>query len=276
MVNKGKLPVILLMVLLLFSLALAGGGFFLLMQERTKNISLQEELEEIKTRQKIAESRYEESKKTIAALEARLTETKTQMDKISQELQDEKTAKLEALAKIEQLRVDLEQQKELRTDLEKNLIQAQKDVKSVQTQLQDLQSQKDELQKKVSEIEVQGQEKTGVELGKIVVGGEGQPQTGAVAATEKTKSATPQETASGEALEGKVLVINKDYNFVVVNLGSEDGIELNSVFSVFHDNKHIGDVKVEKVHETMSAAGFVTAGLKDKVSEGDKVVKKAR
>jgi len=36
----------------------------------------------------------------------------------------------------------------------------------------------------------------------------------------------------------------------------------------------IGDVKVEKVHETMAAAGFVDEKIKTKVKEGDKVISK--
>jgi hypothetical protein len=74
--------------------------------------------------------------------------------------------------------------------------------------------------------------------------------------------------------EGKVLVVNNDYNFIVINLGNKEGVEIGQLFSVYRGNKYIGDVKVEKVHDSMSAAGFVTPDIKDKVNEGDKVVRK--
>jgi len=46
--------------------------------------------------------------------------------------------------------------------------------------------------------------------------------------------------------------------------------------AVFHNNKYLGDVKVEKVHERMAAAGFLSSETKDSISEGDKVVQKAK
>jgi hypothetical protein len=101
-----------------------------------------------------------------------------------------------------------------------------------------------------------------VELGTIVVS----PETAAVSGSTKAPTAK---------LEGKVLVVNKDYNFIVINLGNKDGIAIGNIFSVLRNNKNIGEVKVEKVHESMAAAGFVTDGLKDKVAEGDLVEQKS-
>ena len=70
-------------------------------------------------------------------------------------------------------------------------------------------------------------------------------------------------------------MVNKDYNFVVISMGSKDGIMVGNEFSIYHNGAYAGDVKVEKVHDSMSAAGFVTAD-KTKISEGDRVVAKAR
>ena len=79
-----------------------------------------------------------------------------------------------------------------------------------------------------------------------------------------------------QGLTGKVLVVNKDYNFVVLNLGSKDGVKIGSAFAVYRDTQYLGDVKVEKVHDSMAAAGFVSSALKNKVNEGDKVVQKKK
>jgi len=48
------------------------------------------------------------------------------------------------------------------------------------------------------------------------------------------------------------------------------------LFSVYRGNTYLGDVKVEKVQDVMSAAGFVADDVKNKVKEGDKVVKKSK
>lgn len=71
-------------------------------------------------------------------------------------------------------------------------------------------------------------------------------------------------------------MVNKDYNFAVINLGSKDGISIGEAFSVYHDNKYVGDLKAEKVHDSMTAAGFVSVDIKAKLSEGDKVVQKGK
>ena len=88
----------------------------------------------------------------------------------------------------------------------------------------------------------------------------------------------PKKTAvsAARSLDGKVLVVNKDYNFLVVNLGAKEGVNVGDVFSVYHNNKYAGDVKVEKVHDAMSAAGFTSADMANKVSEGDRVIPKTK
>ena len=138
-----------------------------------------------------------------------------------------------------------------------------------------------------------------VELGTIVVGSDtgkrGVPETPAkeskkekskktAKAEVKPPEAVPQQPVEitpvpqgpipGSGLQGKVLVINKDYNFAVINLGSKDGIKLGDIFSVYHNDTYIGDVKVEKIHDSMSAAGFSSLEGGTKVGENDKVVLK--
>lgn len=286
MEKKAGAPIIILIALIVIALSLAGGGFYMLKQEQKKNLDLQDKLEEINTKQRITETKLKESERFIADLQQKLQDAKSQIDTLSNGLQQEKSARQEALAKLELLRTDLEQQKTLRFDLEKKLTQAQDDVRKTQAQLSDLQAQKETLESKVKEIETKTQ---GVELGKIVVSPES-------AATEpkgarakepkkekKTKSTTAPTKEKGGSLlpaqgglEGKVLVVNKDYNFVVISLGSKDGLALGDIFSVYSNNKYIGDVKVEKVHDSMAAAGFVEIDIKDKVSEGDKVTQKVK
>lgn len=245
---------ILLIAVIAVTLALAGGGFYMFKQEQKKNFDLNDKLDEISTKQRITETKLKESEKFIADLQQKLMDAKSQMDNLSAGLQQEKAARQEATAKLELLRTDLEQQKTLRADLEKKFTQAQEDVRKTQAQLSDLQSQKETLESKVNDLETKTQ---GVELGKIVVG----PEVSVPVA---------------QGLEGKVLVVNKDYNFAVISLGSKDGVGLGDAFEIYHNNKYIGDVRIEKVHDSMAAAGFVNTDIKNKVSEGDKVTQKVK
>lgn len=264
MSDKAKIP--LLIALILLSLLLASTTYYLLQRERAKNLALQEELEDVKTKHKIAEKKLQESQKIVSELELKLQEANTRIETLTTTLNEEKMVKEQALTQIEELKTDLEQQQELKSNLETKFAQIQEDMKNLEAQLKRLKSEKVQLETKIQDLEAQvqaGQAKTeqpsstqegGVELGKIVV--------------------SPEEKTFPSGLEGKVLVINKDYNFAVINLGSKDGIAVGNVFSIYHNNKYIGDAKVEKVHDSMSAIGFASLEMKDKVSEGDKVVKK--
>jgi chromosome segregation ATPase len=271
MTRKGSTSVIILSALILTSLSLAGTGFYFFKKEHAKNIELGEKLEELNSKQRITETKLKESERLVADMQLKLEEAKSQIDALTTDLQAEKTAKQEALVNVEKLKADLEEQKGLRSDLEKKVGQAQDEARKAQTQLKELQeqktaleSQKATLESKVKDLEA----KSGVELGKIVVN----PETTAVQPQLKKK----EKITPSAAQEGKVVVVNKDYNFVVVNLGVKDGIDTGQVFSVYHNNKYLGDVKVEKVHDSMSAAGFVSSDIKDRVSEGDKVVQKVK
>lgn len=283
MEGKAKGVFVLLSVIMVFALALAGGGFYLFQKEKERNIVLQEELDDIRSRQKMTEVKLLDSQKLITTLELKLEEARFKMESLETDLKQERSAKDEALAKIEQLRVGLEEQKNLRSELERKFNLAQKEAQSIQSQLKVLEAKRGELEEKVKDLEVQQSQ---VELGKIVVTPESAQTSStalmyaspAASSAPKTKEkvVSSAKKPAGSSMEGKVLVVNKDYSFAVINLGSKDGVAVGTMFSVHHNNKYIGDVKVEKVHETMAAAGFVSDEIKNRISEGDKVVRKAK
>ncbi len=296
---SGSVKTIFLMAAVLFIVvALGCVGFYFYQQERLNTLKLQDELEEVKTRQRVSETRLEESLKTIADLKANLLEKETQLAALDDSIGKEKNEKLKVQADLEQVRFDLQEQKQQRTDLENRLRLAQEDLRTVKNQLGQLQINKAELESRLNELQIAqaAQRDTEVELGTIVVNQEtGAPRVQpkrapakkAAAPAAKTVASVKQSEAvsyppetmlqSGPGgLEAKVLVVNKDYNFVVMNMGSKDGVRLGDLFSIYRSSKFIGDVKVEKVHDSMAAAGFVTPGIREKVAEGDRIVRKGR
>ena len=275
--RKASALTVALTILILVSLAGAGGAFYLFQKTRNENLKLQEQIKEININLEKTGTELANYKKQNSELELRLKDAQAQIDTLTNDLQQEKTTKQEALKQIDNLKAELEQQKSFKLDLEKKFNAAQEDVKKTQAQLKELESRKTELETKISELETKSKDLEakvqGIELGTIVIGRETTPpqQTVSKPATRKQEKKIP---VSG--LEGKVLVVNKDYNFVVINLGTKDGVEMDNVFSVYHGNNYIGDVKIEKIHDSMAAAGFVSGDIKDKVNEGDKVVQKVK
>ncbi|MCX5711350.1 MAG: hypothetical protein NT060_05335 [Candidatus Omnitrophica bacterium] len=55
------------------------------------------------------------------------------------------------------------------------------------------------------------------------------------------------------SIKGKVLAINRDNNFVVVDLGEESGAKAGDTFRIYRDEKPIASVEVIQVRKTISA-----------------------
>ncbi len=264
---KASKPVIVLSVLIIISLSLAGSGFYLFQKEQSKATGLQKELEDVRAKHRIAESKYQQSKRAVSELQSKVDEANSQVERLNAQLQEQKSVQEEAINRLSE---ELEAQKKLRADLEVVLKQSDEELNKVKADLKKIRSEKEALETRMKEL---GMPFPGVELGRIVVS----PKGAEVSVTEEAPvGSQPVENVSGTGKEGKVLVVNKDYNFAVINLGSKEGLNIGDVFSVFHEDTYIGDVKVEKLHDSMAAAGFVSSDTKNKVSEGDKVIQKIR
>ncbi|MFH0855703.1 MAG: hypothetical protein V1869_04265 [Candidatus Omnitrophota bacterium] len=264
---NSKAKAIVLIILIIISLAIAGGMFYLYQQEHARSIDLQAKLDDLTAKQKITQIKLLEAQKSLSILETKFKDATSQINVLTGQLQQEKASREEAFSKMEQMKADLSQQKESRSDLENKLSKAQDDLRAVRGSLSKIESEKKGLEARIKELEV----KSDVELGKIVVS----PEASAVKEPMIGQAASLPESAA-KGLEGKILVLNKEYNFVVINLGSKDGVAVNDEFSVYQGGKNIGDIKVEKVQEVMSAAGFVSEKLKNVIKEGDKILRKAK
>jgi len=271
--RKGAILIPALTGLIFISLALAVGAFYSYQNEHAKAIQLQAQVDELTTRQKITEGKLADAKKEATELQLRLQEAKAQITALGKDLEQEKSARLEASNKLEQFKADLEQQKTLRKNIENSLDRAHADGNKLNEEIKIIKQQKEELEAKIKDLETGASE---VQLGKVVVNSE--PAAADLQGKNPPvplKAGKKSEVAVAKNLEGKVMVVNKEYNFVVINLGSKDGINTGDLFSVYHGGKIVGEVKVEKVHESMSAAGFAVE-LKDTLKENDKVVQKAK
>lgn len=258
---SASVPILLVIILTIILLGSTGVGFYLYYNEHLKNIELNNRIEEIITKHKASEARLLESQKVVSSLEFRLKDSTSKIDDLNNQLNMEKASKEAATSDLESIRAQLQEQNSLRANLESKLKKAEEQLSSMEEKIKDLESKKIELEsKEKAKAEVQAE---GVELGKILVG------------PDKIKVNVPaDETASVKPVEGKVLVVNKEYNFAVISFGSKDGVKLGDLFSIYSGNKYVGDVKVEKLHDSMSAAGFMSEDIKSRVKEGDRVEKK--
>jgi len=286
MYRKGAIFLPVLIGLFIISSLAAAGAFYLYQKEHAQNIKLQGQIVELQNLQRDTASKLDESKKIATDLALKLQEAKSKVDSLSGELDAEKSAHQETSLKLGQLNEDISKQKSLREDLEDQLNQVQEEAKQIKEQIKVMQQQKVDLEEKIKNLEIGA---GGVELGTVVVNPELFPAVNAAALAQSkmtdNKTNAPeakdpkvvknQPARLAKASEGKVMIVNKEFNFAVIDLGSKDKISVGDVFLVSRDGKPIGDLKVEKVHEAMSAAGFA-AELKDLIKENDLVTQKIK
>jgi hypothetical protein len=265
MAEKIKLSVIIFIILLLAAISFGAWSFLNFQTEKKLNITLQQNLDKLSQEAKKVEVKLRDTQKANADLDIKFQEANKKVNSLSQEIEKEKAARKDISDRADQLRDDLDKRNEEKANLEKKLESSQQETKALTDKINELNSKKKELEDKVKANSPTEQK---VELGKIVVNPEPvQP---------KIITENKERPVSNPSVDSKVLVVNKEYNFVVINVGGKDGIAVGDVFSLSHNNRPIGDVKVEKVHDAMVAAGFLSPETKDKVSEGDKAVLKGK
>ena len=76
------------------------------------------------------------------------------------------------------------------------------------------------------------------------------------------------------SFEGRILSVDKDTEFVILNLGDKDGIQMGMLLSVVRDGNYLGDIKITRLHPEMSAADLVSPLSVEIVRKNDKVVVK--
>lgn len=104
-----------------------------------------------------------------------------------------------------------------------------------------------------------------VDLGKVILGSKrGDKRKTA----RKTRLAKTPVAKKGEW--GEVLAFNKEFNFVIVNLGSENGIEEGMTLQLFQDGKATSDLRVDMVDDTICAAAILAETPKS-VEIGDEI-----
>ncbi len=265
MANSSKVPVFILIVLLLVAFITLGLGYVTLDKEKKKNVVLTQTIEKLEDEKRQVAEKNEDLSRELARAEENLIEYKNRIASITAEVQSERKAKDAAIIELSQIKDEIAALKSTRASLEDKLKAGTETINAKQKELDALKTAKDELEQKLRDLKTQTQES--MQLDKIVVG------------QQETDSAFSQDIAPKTAeaktgrLEGKVLVVNKEYEFIVVNLGRKDNINVGEKLDVISRDRKIGEVKIAEARDTMSVATPVSKGLMKRVREEDKVVK---
>ncbi|MFH1202643.1 MAG: hypothetical protein V1674_07185 [Candidatus Omnitrophota bacterium] len=253
--SSAKVLVGLLVLVTFISLGLAVGAGYLLKQEIDKRKSLEAKSQSLEAMRSNLDKNLQSTKEEVDRLQVQLTDANTQLAAASGELQTEKTNKDKLSIEINGLEAQLKQEKSTREDVFKQLEKAKGDLEAKSKELENLNNIKKDLEAKIKDLEVKSSE--GVQLEKIVV-----------------KQSSSSEASRAGILEGKILSVNREYDFAIVNFGRKAGISVGDMFTVYNNkDKSIGKLKVEKVYEALSAANFLPPIQKDQIKEGCRVTK---
>ncbi|MBN1871445.1 MAG: hypothetical protein JW800_02620 [Candidatus Omnitrophica bacterium] len=245
-----KIIVIIVTVVAILAVGLSVLLFTFLNRERVEKSILQEELYKVMKERKTLSQEIEELKIMKTDIEKENTKLSSQYESLSAQYEIEKSQN-------DAVRLEINRKKDELTKANQQLRAAAQEKEKLQNILDDEKTRYDELKDKVNKlIEVKDvlEEKVrdiinrqGVELERIVVKAEGE-------------------------LEGKVLVVNRKYNFVVVDIGFTDNLSLGDLLTIFRDGKYVGEAQIEKIYDSMSAATIAREIKPGAIAVGDNVV----
>ncbi|MBI2885263.1 MAG: hypothetical protein HYY15_03715 [Candidatus Omnitrophica bacterium] len=269
MTRSGRAVVILLAAVAVLAIGVAGVAMMFQMKERDLRMAKERELLLVQSENQDLTQQLAQVKTAKAKAEQDLVKATSQLEQVVQQLAEERTAK-DTLAKsvddrqreIDRLTKDLDQVRTEKTTLSDQLAALKNQQQGLQEQLSKAQEAKEALAAKIEARA--GSDEPTVELDKVVVA-----NPSASAPFASSSSSSPAQAVS--ALQGQVLVVNREYDFIVFNLGKNQGLQIGQEFQVIRGQEVLGRVKVEKVYDELSAAALLPDAKEDSIREGDVV-----
>jgi len=185
------------------------------------------------------------NKKVVDSLTVELVREKNdkiQVGDILKTIKGENSILRRQLRSINSRKIDLDKKiqglQDDKTTLERRLNEMETLLKDQIANINSLKQQLDTLHSG-GQVEAQaGQERESVELSPIVV----RPQ----------ETVTPTQGVES-VLSGKVLAVNRENKFVIINLGQDTGINVGKTFQVYREDNSIAAIEVIQVRKEISA-----------------------
>jgi predicted RNase H-like nuclease (RuvC/YqgF family) len=193
-----------------------------------------------------AENRYEELQNTKTDLE----NTRADLAKTKDELATTKTDLAASQAKVTELTDSLARKETEVAQAKSQIDQLQQDKTALQTQVNDLNNQLVKAEDEMKDLQ-----------DKVVI------LEGALKAIP-----TVGQEILPPGLTGKIAVVNSDWNFVVLNIGSNSGLVNNAQMLVHRADKLIGKVRITNVQKSMAIADIMMDWEQSPIREGDYVL----
>ncbi len=190
-----------------------------------------------------------------------LRQTETDLVERTSELEQERTALVQA-------RRDVDAAQNRVTELQQEMEVRQAEISRLQATLAEATTATEPLERQIAELQTQLSSKQE----------EARDLMDQVATLEGALERVEQElgveagTVTLTGLTGEVLRVNKDWNFVILNLGRAQGLVPEAEMLVYRDTDLVGKVRISAVKDALAVAEVLRDWERDAVQEGDHVL----
>ena len=184
----------------------------------------------------------------LEAIQRDLEGVSSERDKLARNYElvnKEREELLERLKVYAQLQKDLETSKDENKTLKSQVNSLERYKLNLETELNKLRRENEDLKQKFVEAESKTtsvSEVGSIDLPPIVIS----PQVSS-------------DIGLSSSLKGKILSVNSEYNFVVVDLGRSNGLKEGMVFEVLREGRLLGKVEVIQAREKIAACDIIQA-----------------
>jgi len=243
-VDMGKLNVKLILVLgLVVALAFAGNFFIMKEQEKIKRLKAEEAMQVAQGQKKLAEEKLNKVVIEKDALKQDLVQEKVWSGSLQEQIKEKEKQVQEALNKMEEKNKVVDEALAKFEEEKKRSRLLENDCKRMENKISSLAKENKSLRQRLKN---KGPSfAPAVELEKIVV------------------TSGPRSIK-----EGKVLSINKEYGFIVVNLGAAK-VKIGDKVYINRKDKLIAKAVIEKVEDSICAATVLPGYEQVEIKEGD-------
>lgn len=209
-------------------------------------------------------SQVEGERKALAQAEKNKTDMERKIQE-SQKLMDEKSQSLTSLeTQVDELKAEIRTKNQEVTKNRTSIAQQESKVKDLTEKIRVLEKENKDLKARVDYFEKQAGAGDFSSTTSTTPDGLAVIEEGGVSTSENTSNPAPEKNQSS----GKVILVNREYHFVVVGLGKLDGINLKDQMDIVRGDQVVGKVAVSKLYDSLSSCEILQDG-KMPIQEGD-------
>lgn len=292
MKSSGKVLTIFLVIMAVLLISLTAISMFFFQKEIEKREYAENQLEQSKSKGAELASELVKVEKQRLLLEEKNKESDERINGLLDELELEEGLREEIKLERNLLKDELAKAKEdqiaVKKELNGQISTFKEQVTQLQAQLQAEIALKEELKVKIDEFEERAKELEGtlVQLRqsniapKPLVPQIEKPLQNIPAIVKESEIEDEEVNLEKivvlprEIPEGRILSVDKETGFVIINIGEKDGVDMGSVMSVYRGKDYLGDIKVSRIQPEMSAADLLPPFSSRLVRKNDQVVVK--